>query len=93
MTVVESLGAMYGGVLGKIYGDSLVSWANGSSSVMQNFVVGTTRTGSFFGGKQVGVSFGNNTSFGGSVDPLLDPTTNQFWGRTNIQNYFSGDKK
>jgi filamentous hemagglutinin len=43
--------------------------------------------------KQLGVSVGNNSSFGGSVNPLFDPATNPIWGRTNSYNYFFGDKK
>ncbi|WP_034300613.1 hemagglutinin repeat-containing protein [Herbaspirillum sp. RV1423] len=93
VTTAESLGGIYGGILSGIYGQTLAQWASGTSSFMQSATLLVTKQGSIYGGKQVGVSVGNNTSFGGSVDPLFDPATNPVWGRTNTYNYFFGDKK
>ena len=86
------IGSAYGGILGGIYGSNLAAWASGSNSGVQNTVLWLTQSGTIFGGKKIGVSLGNETSLSGSVDPLLDPAMNLWWGAKNTWNFVRGEK-
>ena len=92
LTTAGAIGSAYGGILGGIYGNNLATWANGSSSFTQRSVLWVNKSGSIFGGKEVGVSLGNGTALGGSVDPLLDPATNPWWGAKNTWDLVRGKK-
>jgi|GEM_PF-2717445 len=92
VTTADAIGSAYGGILGGIYGSELTAWASGSNSWIQSTVLSVTQSGTIFGGKQVGISIGNETPLGGSVDPLLDSATNPWWGAKNTWNMVRGEK-
>lgn len=92
VTAADAIGAAFGGVVGGIYGKNLATWSGETSSFMQNATLWVTKTGSVFGGKQVGTSFGNDTILGGSIDPMFDSKTNSWWGVKNTLDLLKGEK-
>ncbi len=92
VTTAGAVGSAFGGVIGGIYAQNLATWAGETSSAMQSAVLWLTKTGSVFGGKQVGVAVGNGAALGSSVDPFFDPATNPWWGAKNTFNQIKGEK-
>ncbi|WP_198388191.1 hemagglutinin repeat-containing protein, partial [Burkholderia ubonensis] len=83
VTTAEAIGGFLGGGLGGIYGANLSAWAGEASGWVEKAVLGITKAAPTYAGKQAGIPLGNATSLGGSVDPLLDPETNSWWGFKN----------
>lgn len=93
VSTAEAIGAGLGGAIGAAYGANLNSWAGDAGSWFEKAVLGITRAAPTFAGKQIGVPMGNSTGFGGSVDPLLDPATNPWWGMGNTIKQIKEGKK
>ncbi|MCX4164125.1 MULTISPECIES: hypothetical protein [Paraburkholderia] len=93
LTTAETMGGLYGGALGGIYGQNLAAWSTGSSSFMQTAVLFVSKTGTITAGKQIGTSLGNTTGLGQSVDPMFDPSTNPWWGAKNTWNQIKDGTK
>ncbi|MBB2919324.1 filamentous hemagglutinin [Cupriavidus alkaliphilus] len=83
VSTAEAIGAAMGGAVGASYGANLNSWAGEVGAWFEKVVLGITKAAPIFAGKQIGVPVGNATSLGGSLDPLLDPATNSWWGLDN----------
>ncbi len=91
LTTAEAIGGLYGGAIGGIYAANLRFWAGEVNSWFEKAVLGVTKVTPAFAGKQTGVSLGNSTGLDGSVDPLLDPGVNPWWGYKNMINQFKGN--
>ncbi|WP_186229571.1 hypothetical protein [Burkholderia gladioli] len=83
VTTAEAIGGMFGGGLGGIYGANLNAWAGDAGGWIEKAVLGITKAAPTYAGKQIGIPLGNSTELGGSVDPLVDPATNSWWGFKN----------
>ncbi|MGP8473185.1 hemagglutinin repeat-containing protein [Burkholderia sp. PR2] len=83
VTTAEAIGGFLGGGLGGIYGANLSAWAGEASGWIEKAVLGVTKAAPTYAGKQTGIPLGNATGLGGSVDPLVDPATNSWWGFKN----------
>ncbi|WP_186270530.1 hypothetical protein [Burkholderia gladioli] len=84
----EAIDGMFGGGLGGIYGANLNAWAGDAGGWIEKAVLGITKAAPTYAGKQIGISLGNSTGLGGSVDPLVDPATNSWWGFKNTLENF-----
>lgn len=83
VTTAEAIGGFLGGGIGGIYGANLNAWMGGAGGWVEKAVIGITKSAPTYAGKQAGIPLGNTTNLGGSVDPLLDPATNSWWGFKN----------
>ncbi|WP_208451485.1 hypothetical protein, partial [Burkholderia gladioli] len=88
VTTAEAIDGMFGGGLGGIYGANLNAWAGDAGGWIEKAVLGITKAAPTYAGKQIGISLGNSTGLGGSVDPLVDPATNSWWGFKNTLENF-----
>jgi filamentous hemagglutinin len=93
VTTGEAIGGLVGGGIGGIYGANLNAWAGDVTSWIDKGVLGITKAAPTFAGKQIGVPLGNATGLGGSIDPLLDPATNSWWGFKNTVDNLKGVKQ
>ncbi|KFX63431.1 hypothetical protein [Paraburkholderia fungorum] len=93
VTTAEAIGGFVGRGIGGIYGANLSAWAGDASGWLEKAVLGITKAAPTYAGKQAGIPLGNATGLGSSVDPLLDPATNSWWGFQNTIENLKGTKK